>query len=132
MTVELGQRQLVAALEVHAPCFVVTEVCRGVVDGRDSAEVAGRAEGNATAHRLIALIAKAHDVLYTQAERRTRDRIMQIDTVPVGGELEALEGTGLRRKDEPDGRGIGLFRLQVDVAASHGRHDLRLVGLRDW
>ena len=49
------------------------------------------------------------------------------DPVPVGGELEPLERTRLRREYEADGRGIGFFGLEIDVAAGEGRDHLALI-----
>src|SRR6185437_13303537 len=109
---EILQGQAIGGLEIHAPRLELTQIHRRVVDSRDGAVVARRSEGDAIAERLHARMAEIDDVLHTEAERRTGDRIVDDDAIPVGGELEPLERTGPRREYEADRRRIGPFGLE--------------------
>src|SRR5690606_16447795 len=51
------------------------------------------------------------------------DRLVELDVVIVDREVEAVERSRSRRKNEADGRGVTLFGLDVEVAARRTLRD---------
>ncbi len=119
---DVAEREGVVAFEVNAAGGVFAEICGAVVDGEDvvvNVPRQQRAEERRTSEAAIG------DVLGADAERRTDDRVVDGDLIPVGRQPDPVEHAGLGRQHDAAGQGVGRLGLQGQGAAGKDGRGLR-------